>query len=605
VAEGHQVRHRKSGRALGFGELAPLAAKLPVPEAEKVRLRPLAELKRVGTELPLLDAQAFVTGKAPYGADVRVDGMLVAVIERPPVVGGKVVSFDRAAALKVPGVRHVVQMQEPKKPYIFQSWGGVAVVADNTWAALKGRAALNVQWDHGDNAKYDSERYAEALMRSASKPGTVLRKLGEGSAALEKAARRIVAEYHVPHQPHAPMEPPVALAHVREDGLVEVWASTQNPQAARKEASRALGIDEGKITVHVTFLGGGFGRKSKADFVSEAVLLSREVKTPVRVQWTRDDDFKHDYYNTVSHQRFEAGLDASGKVIAWYHRSAFPPIGALFGGGSTPTAGDFQQGVLDFALDVPNVQAEGCSGESYVRIGWLRSVYNIFHGFGNNCFIDEIAHAQGVDPRDMLLQIIGQPRKLTSLESLGVEEMRNYGASLEQHPVDAGRLRGVVERVTENSGWKQKRAEGQALGLAAHRSFLSYVAIVVSMVKKADGKLSVDEAWVSIDAGRIVNLDRVKSQMEGSVMFGMGMAYYGAITMKGGITQQSSFRDYRLLRIGDRPRAIHVDVVDSEELSGGVGEPGLPPVAPAIANAVFALTGKRVRRLPLAREGLV
>jgi len=600
VAKNHRVVHTASGRSLEFGALVAFAKKEPIPKAEAVRLRPEAELLHVGQELPHLDAPAFVDGTAQFGADVSVPGMLIAVIERPPVVGGRVLGFDRDAALAVPGVRHVVQLPEPQKPYIFQSWGGVAVVADNTWAALRGRSLLNVRWEHGDNASYDSDEYRKTLLASARASGAPLRQLGDAPAALKAAARTLEAEYYVPHLPHAPMEPPVALASVS-DGRCEVWAATQNPQAARKEAARALGMPEKDVTVHVTFLGGGFGRKSKADYVSEAVLLSREVKAPVRVQWTREDDIRHDYYNTVSQQRLVAGLDDKGKVIAWHHRSAFPPIGSLFGPTKQPSAGDFQQGVLDLALDVPNVLAEGCEAPAHVRIGWLRSVYNIFHGFASNSFIDEIAHARGDDTRDVMLEIFGPPRKIEAPSELGVTEIRNYGGSLSEYPVDVARLRGVVERVTENAGWDRRKREGRALGLAAHRSFHSYVAVVASVVKRPNGKLGVDEAWVAIDAGKVVNPDRVRAQMEGSVIFGMSLAFYGAITMRQGATVQSNFRDYRLVRIADAPRAIHVDITPSDVLSGGAGEPGVPPVAPAIANAVFALTGQRVRDLPLER----
>jgi isoquinoline 1-oxidoreductase beta subunit len=600
VARRHRVEHAASGRSFGFGELVSFAKKEPIPKAEAVRLRPEAELTHVGKELPLLDAHAYVTGTAQFGADVRVPGMLVAVIARPPVVGGRVLGFDREAALAVRGVRHVVQLPEPKKPYVFQSWGGVAVIADDTWAALKGRAALAPRWEHGENQSYDSEKYRETLRESARAPGTPLRQRGDAASALAGAALEVEAEYYLPHLPHAPMEPPVALARVA-DGRCEVWASTQNPQAARKEAARALGMPEKDVTVHVTFLGGGFGRKSKADFVSEAVLLSREVNAPVRVQWTREDDVRHDYYHTVSQQRLVAGLDASGKVIAWHHRSAFPPIGSLFGSASRPSAGDFQQGVLDLALDVPHVLAEACEAPAHVRIGWLRSVYNIFHSFASNCFIDEIAHARGADARDVMLEVFGPARSIATPDELGVKELRNYGGSLAEYPVDVGRLRGVVERVTELSGWSQRKRNGRALGLAAHRSFHSYVAVVASVIKTASGKLAVDEAWVTIDAGKVINPDRVRAQMEGSVIFGMSLAFHGAITMRGGATVQSNFRDFRLVRMGDAPRAIHVDIKPSDELCGGAGEPGVPPVAPAIANAVFALTGQRVRELPLSQ----
>jgi isoquinoline 1-oxidoreductase subunit beta len=599
-ARDHAVFHRGSPRTLGFGELALEAGKQRVPKAGQVPLRPRNELRRVGKHLPLLDGPAYVTGTAVFGADLRLPGMLTAMVARPPVVGGKVARYDATRALAVPGVKRVIELPSPTKPYQFQSWGGVAVLAENTWAAMKGRGALDITWEAGENASYDSGKYREELLASIRAPGTVVRNVGDAEGALAGAARVVEAEYHVPHLSHAPMEPPVVVARV-ENGTCEVWAPTQHPQAARTEAARALGLGVEQVTVHVTFLGGGFGRKSKADFISEAVLLAREAGVPVRVQWTREDDLRHDYYHAVSAQRLSAGLDAQGKVIAWRHRTAFPPIGSIFGPVNRPAEGDLQQGVLDLALAVPHLRAEACEATPHVRIGWLRSVYNIFHAFSVNSFIDELAHARGEDTRDVLLELYGPPRVVNTLEALGVKSLRNYGRSLEEHPIDVGRMRHVIERVTELCRWKERKQEGRALGLAAHRSFLSYVAVAISLVRRPDGKPAVDEAWVVIDAGTVINPDRARAQMEGSVIFGMSLAMYGAITMKGGVVEQSNFHDYRLVRIGEAPRKIHVELVPSEGLPGGIGEPGVPPVAPAIANALFALTGTRVRELPLSR----
>jgi isoquinoline 1-oxidoreductase beta subunit len=600
-AQNNHVTHDPTKRTLSFGELAVAASKLRPPALSEVRLRPDAELQHIGRDLPLLDAKAYVTGTAVFGADVRLEGMLTAAIARPPVVGGKVESFDAQAALAIPGVKRVIEMPVPKKPYRFQPWGGVAVLAENTWAALRGRKALNAKWSPGKNAEYESEAYAAKLTEIVRAPAKALRNVGDVEAALGKAARRIEAEYYVPHLPHAPMEPPVAVARFVGDHC-EVWAPTQNPQAARTEAARILGVDEDKVTVHVTFLGGAFGRKSKADFVSEAVFLAQQTHLPVRVQWTREDDVQHDYYNTVSKQQLVAGLDNEGKVIAWRHRIAFPPISTVFGSNSEPSAGDLQQGVLDFGIAIPNVRAEAGGAPAHVRIGWLRSVYNIFTAFAENSFVDEIAQVSGADMRDLLLSIYGPPRQITSLDALGVAEMRNHGAPLDKHPVDMARQRRVVERVTELSKWSQRKRDGRALGLAAHRSFLSYVAAVVSVIKNERGQIKVEEAWIVIDAGKVMNTDRVRSQMEGSVIFGMTLAFHGAISMKDGSVQQSNFHDMKLLRIGDAPRRIHVDIIESDVAPGGVGEPGLPPIAPAIANAVFALTGQRVRELPLSRS---
>ncbi|WP_224367596.1 xanthine dehydrogenase family protein molybdopterin-binding subunit [Hyalangium versicolor] len=595
-ARDHVVAHKGSQRTLGFGELALEASKLAVPKPADVKLRPRAELRHVGQALPLLDGPAYVTGKAIFGADVRLPGMLTAVIARPPVVGSAVTKYDANRALAIPGVKRVIELPAPKPPYVFQPWGGVAVLAENTWAAMKGRAALEVSWSESANASYDSEQYHQTLSAALQTPGTPARTVGDVDGALAKAARTVEADYHIPHLAHAPMEPPVAVARF-ENGACEVWAPTQNPQAARTEAARVLGLSEDKVAVHVTFLGGGFGRKSKADFVSEAAWLSREAGVPVRVQWTREDDVQHDYYHSVSAQRLTAGLDAQGKVIAWRHRTAFPSIGTLFGAPGRPSANDLQQGVLDLALSVPNVRAEACDAAAFTRIGWLRSVYNIFHAFSVNSFIDEIAHARGEDPRDVRLELLGPPRVAT-LKELGIEKLPNYGQPVEKHPVDVARLRRVVERVTELSRWSDRKKDGRALGLAAHRSFLTYVAVVASVVRNPNGKIAVDEAWVVVDAGTVINSDRVRSQMEGSIIFGMSLAFHGGITMKGGVTQQTNFRDFKLVRIGQAPRKIHVDIIPNDGLPGGIGEPGVPPVAPAIANAIFTLTGQRIRQLP-------
>jgi isoquinoline 1-oxidoreductase beta subunit len=403
------------------------------------------------------------------------------------------------------------------------------------------------------------------------------------------------------------MEPPAALAKFTKDngGSCEVWAPTQNPQAAQIEIARVLGIPEERVIVHVTLLGGAFGRKSKADFCSEAAYLSKATGVPVRVQWTRPDDIKNDYFNTVSAQRMTAGLDDKGKVIAWRHRTAFPPIGSTFDPRlDTPANGDLQQGVLDVALAIPNVRAEACKAPSHVRVGWLRSVYNIFHAFAVNSFIDEIAHAKKQDPREAMLEIYG-PARLLSLQDLGVPDLKNYGATLERHPVDAGRLRAVIERVTANSKWTSRgKNKNAALGLAAHRSFNAYTAVVASVSKAKEGGIIVNEVWIVADPGLIINPDRVHAQMEGSVINGLSHILYGGVTHKNGAVEQSNFDGVNLVRMSAAPKRIHVEIMKTNNPPGGVGEPGVPPVAPAVANAIFALTGKRIREFGLGNAGL-
>ena len=602
VSENSFIVHRPSKRRLSFGELAVEAGKMPIPDPKSVVHRPTAELKHLTKNMPILDGIDYVNGKAIYGADLRLPDMLIAVIARPPVVGGTVAKFNEKAALEVPGVKRVVAMPVPKAPWMFQPWGGIAVVADNTWAAMSGRSALQISWNDGENGSYNTAAHRQALSQSANKPGTVYRKVGDVDKSLKAASRRIEAEYFVPHLPHLAMEPQVALARYTKDngGHCEIWAPTQNPQAARTEVARVLDLPESKVTVHVTLLGGGFGRKSKADFISEAAYLSKALGAPVRMQFTREDDIHNDYLNTIGVQKLVAGLDKNGKVNAWHHRTAFPPIGSLFNTSvDAPSSSDLQQGVLDFALAIPNVTAEACEGHSSVRVGWLRSVYNIFHSFAINSFIDEIAHLRKADTKDVLLEILGPARQL-SLKELGVEKLANYGAPLEKHPVDAARLRAVIERVTKNAGWDRRSSlKGRALGLAAHRSFLSYCAVVASMTKRKDNSYWVDEVWLVLDAGTIVNRDRVTAQMEGSILNGMNHALYGGVSHKNGRVEQDNFDTMPIVRMGHEPRAIHIEILESTKAPGGVGEPGVPPVGPAIANALFALTGKRSRNLPL------
>lgn len=599
-AREHAVAHAATGRSLSFGELAGDAAKLTVPKKKDVSLRPLATLRQLGKALPLLDGPDIVTGRAVFGADVRLPGMLTAVVLRPPVVGGKVGRYDAKRALAVPGVRKVVELPAPKPPFAFKPLGGLAVVADNTWAAMRGRAALEVTWEPGDNAGYDSVAYKQKLTAAVRAPGKVVREVGQVDRALAGAKRRIEAEYHVPHLAHVSMEPPVAVARLAGE-TCEVWASTQNPQGAQAEVARALGLKESQVTVHVTLLGGGFGRKSKPDYVVEAALVARAVGAPVRLQWTREDDVRHDYYHSVSMQRIAAGLDDAGKLVAWHHRSAFPPIASTFAGVSFSDEGELQLGLLDLPLAAPHVRMENCEARAHTRIGWLRSVANIYHAFAAQSFIDELAQARGADPRTTLLEVIGPARIVTPAE-LGVRKLPNYDQSLDEHPVDTGRLRHVIERVTELARWSTRKQEHRALGLAAHRSFLTYVAVVLSVVRDPAGTIRVDEAWIVADAGTIVNRERVEAQLEGAIIFGMSIGLYGAITMKGGATEQANFHDHRLVRIAEAPRAIHVEIVPSSAPPGGVGEPGVPPVAPALANAVFALTGERVRELPILRH---
>lgn len=596
----HRVVHRASNRTLGFGELAAEAAKLPSPKPAEITLKPASALRFVGKGVPGADLHDITVGRARYGADIVLPGMKFAVVARPPVYGGTVKSFDPAPALAKPGVERVIALKGLPPPSGFQPVGGVAVIAKSTWAAMQGRAALDVKWDDGPNAAYDSAVYRRELEANVRKAGRRASSRGDVDTALAGAAKTVSADYYAPHHAHATMEPPAAVATVTKNAC-EVWAPTQNPQGARAELAKALGLTVEQVTVHVTLLGGGFGRKSKPDFIIEAALLSREVGAPVKVQWTREDDIRHDYYHTVAAQHLEAGLDAGGKPVAWLHRTAFPAIGSTFAP-NTNYAAPFElgMGVTDLPFDIPNLRTENCEAPPHVRIGWFRSVLNIPQAFAVGSFADELAHAAGRDPRDYLLSLIG-PDRLIDI-SVDGKPAWNYGESTEAYPYDAARLRGVVELATAKAGWGRTLPKGRALGLAAHRSFVTYVAAVVEVETTAKGGLTVPRVDIAVDCGLAANPDRVRSQLEGAAIMGLTIALGGEITFSQGRVDQQNFADFDVLRIDTAPREIHVHIVPSTAIPGGAGEPGVPPIAPALCNAIFAATGRRIRALPVGRQ---
>src|SRR5690349_16076285 len=424
-AVNHEVVHSASGRRIGFGELAADAAKETVPSLGSLKLKETKDFRYLGKgEISIVDLRDITVGAARYGADVRLPGMKYAVIARPPVTGGKLVSFDASEALKVSGVEKVMKVQGWPWPSKFQPLGGVAVIARNTGAAIKGRDALKLTWDDGANGKYDSVAYRKELEEAARKPGLVVRQEGDADAALKTADKVIVGEYYLPHLAHASMEPPVAVADVKGD-KAEIWAPVQSPGGTREDVAKTLGIPEGNVTVNVTLLGGGFGRKSKCDFALEAALLSKELGVPVKVQWTREDDLHHDFLHTVSVERIEAGLDKDGKVIAWRHRSVAPSIASTFAAGAVHQASfELGMGLVDNPFEIANLQCENPEATAHTRIGWFRSVSNIPHAFAVQSMVGELAHATDRDQKDMLLELIGSPRVL----KLGsVNDLWNYG----------------------------------------------------------------------------------------------------------------------------------------------------------------------------------
>lgn len=597
----HVVVHEPTGRRLGYGDLAVAAAKLPVPKREDLQFKLKSAWRYVGKGAPSLDLVELCTGKAIYGMDARMEGMVYASIEHPPVLGGKVKSCDDGEALKIAGVKQTIQIDTFQPPWEFKPLGGVAVIADSTWAAFQGRKKLNISWDNGPNASYTSANFKKELQQTVRGSAKVVRDEGDVDGQFAKGGKIVEAEYYMPHLAHAAMEPLVAVAEFR-DGKVTTWAATQNPQEVQNTLAKELGISKDDVICHVTLLGGAFGRKSMPDYVAEAAILSKKVGRPVKVVWTREDDIKFDFYHSVAAMYLKAALDGTGKPTAWLQRSAFPEISSMVDPSiSYGTDGHLGMGWTDVPFDVPNLRVENGPALAHVRIGWLRSVANIYHAFGVQSFANECAYAAGRDPVDYLLDLIGRPRIL----DLKNVKYPNYGASYEQYPVDTARLRRVTEIAAEKSGWGKRRlGKGSGLGIAAHRSFLTYVASVVEVEVTDQGELRIPRVDTVVDAGLVVNPETVRAQFEGAAVFGTSIAKTGEITATNGVIDQSNYNDYRVARMNEAPLHTNVYLVDSIAPPAGVGEPGVPPFIPALCSAIYAATGKRIRELPLSKSNI-
>jgi isoquinoline 1-oxidoreductase subunit beta len=599
----HAVVHNKSRRKAGYGELAAAAAKLEVPKTEELKLKPRSEWRYMGKSAAAYDLKAMCTGQAIYGQDTRTAGMLYASVLHPPVLGSAVKSVDDHAALQTAGVKQTAKIAPFKPPVGFQALGGVAVLGDSTWAVVQGRKKLKVQWEASSHASYDSASYRKELEQSVRKPAKVIRELGDVDGAFRKGGKVVEAEYYAPLLAHASMEPPAALAAYR-DGKVEAWAPTQNPQGARDAIAAAVGLKKEDVTVHVTLLGGAFGRKSFPDFAVEAAVLSKQTGKPVKVVWTREDDLQFDTYHSVSAMYFKAQLGADGKPTAWLQRTAFPPIGSTFDANATyADAGELGLGFSDLPFQIPNLRAENGPAVAHVRIGWLRSVANIYHAYGIHSFADELATAAGKDPLEYALELLG-PDRIIPREELA-KDYTNYDGDYTKYPIDTARFRRVVELAAEKAGWgKKKNGSGSGMGLALHRSFLTYVASVVQVHLNDQGRVVIDRVDTALDAGTVVNPEMVENQFEGAAVMGTSIALFGEITATNGAIDQTNFDSFPMARMNTAPREIHVHIVENDAPPGGVGEPGLPAFAPALCNAIFAATGKRIRELPLSKAGL-
>ena len=597
----HVIVHRRTKRKAGYGELAAAAAKLPVPRKEDLRYKPSSAWRYIGKGATSYDLADICTGKAGFGMDAHLEGMVFASVEHPPVLGGKVKTYDEKAPLLVKGVKQTIPIKPFTPPHHFQPLGGVAVMADNTWAAFQGRKKLNVSWDNGANASYNSDEYKKELQETARKPGKVARNIGDVDSVFAKAGKIMEAEYYLPHLAHATMEPPVALADFR-DGKVTIWAPTQSPQAVQETVAAELGVPPENVVCHVSLLGGGFGRKSKPDYAAEAAILSKAVGKPVKVVWSREDDIKFGYYHAVSAMYMKAALDEKGMPTAWLQRSVFPPIGSTFALNTTyGDGGDLGQGWIDLPFDIPNHRAENGPAENHVRIGWLRSVANIYHAFASQSFANELAHASGRDSVEYLLELIGPPRIIDVKAT--APDYDNYDGPPSEFPLDTGRMRRVVQLAAEKAGWgKRNLGKGSGMGIAVHRSFLTYVATVVEVEVDDKGEVKIPSVHTAVDAGIVVNPEATRAQFEGAAVFGTSIVRSGSITARNGVIEQSNFNDYPVARMNEAPYKTNVYIVDSDAPPAGVGEPGVPPFAPAVCNAIFAATGKRIRELPLSKN---
>lgn len=582
---------------LEYGQLATAAAKLPVPAREEVNLKPRSSWRYIGKEAKLYNLREIVTGRPLYGIDAEASGMVFASVEHPPVLGANIASYDDKEALRVAGVKQTISLNgfSGAGPG-FQPLGGVAVIADNTWAAFQGRKKLQVQWTNSSNAAYNSDAYKRELQATAHQPGKVVRSAGDVDAEFAKGGRVIEAEYYAPHLAHASMEPPVALADFR-DGKVTIWAPTQDPQGLQEAVAQGLGIGKEDVICHVTLLGGAFGRKSFPDFAVEAAVLSKRMGKPVKVCWSREDDIKFDYYHAVAAMYMKAALDQQGRPTAWLQRSVFTPIGSTFDSKTVlGDGGELAMGWSTIPFDITNLRVENGPAKAHVRIGWLRSVANVYHAFAVQSFAGELANAAGQDPVDYLLALIGRSR---------IVDLKDVAPTPPGYALDTGRLRSVVELAAQKSEWhKHKAGGGFGIGIAAHWSFLTYVATVIQVEVNPKGDLAIRRVDTAVDAGTIVNPAFVRAQFEGAAVFGTSLARFGEITATVGAIDQSNFQDYPVARIDEAPRETHIYLADSTAPPAGVGEPGVPPFAPALCNAIFSATGKRIRELPLSRHSL-
>lgn len=585
VARNGAIHHRQTARKAAYGELVETASRLPLPDPEKVPLKKESEFRLIGHAVPRVDIPAKVAGKAQFGIDVRVPGMLYAVIARCPTFGGKPSKFDDSKAKAIPGVKEIFEV--PALAADQHTAGGIVVIADSTWAAMQGRQALEISWDNGAAAAETTETLSEALRSAASKPGKRTRNDGDVESALAGSHKQIETVYELPFLAHATMEPMNITIH-SSDGQCEVWAPTQSPDWVQGTVANVLGIDPGKVLVHTTYMGGGFGRRYMADFPAEAAQIAKRINQPVQLVWTREDDMTHDFYRPACCHRFRGAINPQGRPVAWSHTIASTSINGFWHPEQNKPEDSEIGGAQQMPYAIPNVRLEYNPVATAVPVAWWRSVENSFNGFAVESFIDELAAEAKQDPVQFRKTLLVKQK---SSKPPGDDD------------VDPDRLRRLVELAALKSSWGRPLPKGSGRGIAAFASFGSYFAEVAEVTVSKQNGLKIDRIVAIVDCGTVVNAEQVRSQAEGAIIYGLSAALKNAITIKNGAVEQSNFNDYDPIRINEAP-LIEVHLAPNGDDCGGMGEPALPPLAPAIANAIYAATGKRLRKLPFDLSSL-
>jgi len=589
VAKDGGVLHGARKNFLTYGELAEDAAKQPIPDFKTVPLKNSDDFTIVGHDKRRYEGATKATGKAVFGIDARMPGMQYAVIARCPVFGGKVKSFDAAKAKAVPGVKDVIAI-DPVPEGAFTA-GGVAVLADNSWAAMQGRKALEITWEEGPHAAESTEWLHNQFVENAGKTGKIVRNDGDADAALAGAAKKVEAIYEFPFAAHATMEPMNCTVHIRPDGA-EAWVPTQAPQWAQDIIVGISGLPRDKVIVNTTLMGGGFGRRYMGDFVMEAAQIAKVTGKPVQVLWTREDDMQHDFYRPSSYHKMAGAVDAQGNLAAWKHFQTSTSIDAMWSKDGEAHAENSEFATALFIpYATPNYRVEYTLAKSGVPRAWWRSVEHSTSGFIVECFVDELAAAAGADPYDFRLKLIGDDRKIP-----------DFSNPKEGKPLDTARLKGVLKLAKEKSDWGRPLPKGVGRGIAAYYSFESYTAAVAEVSVK-NGAVKVLKLCYAVDCGRPINPDGIRAQVESAAIYGLSASLHDAITIKDGRVEQSNFNNYQMPRIADTPKT-EVHVVMSKEEPTGIGEPGLPVVTASVCNAIYSLTKKRIRRLPIRKEDL-